>query len=195
MQLNCAIRYAPCPIVLKPRFKKYARNQLSYIYSKGVSGYNEVLEKGGPEQLLVIVNENVAETHPVSEIFNIKQVQQYLKNKVNVDFAGRPRIAFLIDNLKLTDFIEPNLEFNKATSTKIKQAIIGNISPSFGMVSAGELIIAKGEVVNDEKYMILESLRKEYQESDSTTSSILWLLIGQFFDYHYCLFNGIYVPV
>jgi cyclic-di-AMP phosphodiesterase PgpH len=178
IKLRYSVRTMPDSI--KTVVKKYARNQLSYIYSKGVSGYNEVLEKGGPEQLLVIVNENVAETHPVSEIFNVKQVQQYLKNKVNVDFAGRPRIAFLIDNLKLTDFIEPNLEFNKATSTKIKQVIIGNISPSFGMVSAGELIIAKGEVVNDGKYMILESLRKEYQESDSTTSSILWLLIGQF---------------
>ncbi len=58
----------------------------------------------------------------------------------------------------------------------INEATI-NISPNRGFIEKETLIISKGEVVEGEKLIILESLKKEY-EVNSSSFSDLYLIIS-----------------
>ena len=49
-------------------------------------------------------------------------------------------------------------------SVSVKEDLVKEISLNRGLVQKGELIISRGEIVNDSKFMILESLRNEYEK-------------------------------
>ncbi|MFL2613572.1 MAG: phosphohydrolase, partial [Flavobacteriaceae bacterium] len=55
--------------------------------------------------------------------------------------------------------------------------MLQNISRSRGFVASGELIVAKGELVNDDTFEKLSSLRNEYTLQKDDKSSI-WIQIG-----------------
>ena len=77
------------------------------------------------------------------------------------------------------DIITPNLSYNKVLSDEaINEATI-NISPNRGFIEKETLIISKGEVVEGEKLIILESLKKEY-EVNSSSFSDLYLIISAY---------------
>ena len=50
--------------------------------------------------------------------------------------------------------------------------MLQNISRSRGFVASGELIVAKGELVNDDTFEKLSSLRNEYTLQKDDKSSI-----------------------
>ena len=69
----------------------------------------------------------------------------------------------MIENLKIYDFVVQNVFYDAETSQKIKDELIGSISTTRGMIQAGERIISRGEVIHNENFRVLESLRKEYK--------------------------------
>lgn len=78
----------------------------------------------------------------------------------------------------LIGIFEPNVSYNKRfTETTLEEALAG-ISPTKGIVEADRRIIARGEVVEGEKYQILESLRMEYESQVWTKSNYNWIVFG-----------------
>ena len=69
------------------------------------------------------------------------------------------------------------MEFDSIMTRSEIQGLIENISPWEGVLQQGQLVISKGEVVDNQKFLLLESIKSNY-ESDSSKS--LWLiLLGQ----------------
>lgn len=78
----------------------------------------------------------------------------------------------------LIGIFEPNVSYNKRfTETTLEEALAG-ISPTKGIVEADRRIIARGEVVEGEKYQILESLRMEYESQVWSKSNYNWIVFG-----------------
>ena len=61
-------------------------------------------------------------------------------------------------------YIHSNLEFDAETTNMEFDEIINKISLSRGMVQIGERIILEGEIVNSEKYQLLESLKASFEK-------------------------------
>ncbi len=49
-----------------------------------------------------------------------------------------------------------------------------------GMVQSGQLIIARGELVTQSDFLIIESLRKEYESNPNVGKNYLVVYVGQF---------------
>ena len=91
--------------------------------------------------------------------------------------------------------LPPNLQYDSITSENMRQNLLSTISLTQGMVQAGEKIIATGEIVSEQTYQILESLRCTIQEKNishrqSLTSTIgvslyIVILVGLFALYLY----------
>lgn len=91
--------------------------------------------------------------------------------------------------------LPPNLQYDSITSENMRQNLLSTISLTQGMVQAGEKIIATGEIVSEQTYQILESLRRTIQEKNishrqSLTSTIgvslyIVILVGLFALYLY----------
>ena len=77
------------------------------------------------------------------------------------------------------DHVTPNLKFNETLSITALKDSENKISPNRGFIEKETLIISKGEIVEGEKLIILESLKKEYEVNDSSFSD-LYLIISAY---------------
>ena len=77
-------------------------------------------------------------------------------------------------------FISPNVFYSDQLTQSARKKAIENISLTRGMVSKGELIISKGELVTPEKFQIMESVRLEYEaQVGSLKIDSFWVISGQ----------------
>ncbi|WP_242205241.1 HD family phosphohydrolase [Aestuariivivens insulae] len=76
------------------------------------------------------------------------------------------------------DIIEPNLSFDKSFTDKALQDEYKNISYARGSVERGTLIISKGEIVEGDKYLLLNSLKSEYESQVWSASNYNWILFA-----------------
>jgi hypothetical protein len=114
------------------------------------SYYNRLIK---PEDLITFINNKIIETNS----------EKYKSQIISLVF----------------DIITPNLFYDKVLSDESINEITINISPNRGFIEKETLIISKGEVVEGEKLIILESLRKEY-EVNSSSFSDRYLIISAY---------------
>jgi len=167
------------------RYKSFASKLLEFVYSKGIVGVQDVLERVDNQQLsIVLMKGKIAEEYDYSEVFTQKSAYEYMVNAVNSmkleDMReGEERTLEFFRKLNLNEFIEPNLTYDEETSNTVKESLIGEISLTQGMVQMGERIISRGEVVSHQKFRILESLRQEYETRMGYSSNYLLIIAGQ----------------
>jgi len=151
---------------------------LKFIYDKGVIDYTEENDNIYKSNSLVIVKNNIAEPRNIDDVFTPKIAYGYINNRLKKDYPEKLWLLTLFDNLKIYDFVVQNLSYDDETTKRISDDLLNNIPTTRGMVQAGERIIARGEVVSNEKFRILESLRKEYQGILGSNEQIIWLYVG-----------------
>lgn len=79
---------------------------------------------------------------------------------------------------QLTNCIEPDIYFDETITNKLKNQLLENISMTRGIVDEGEIIVAKGEIVDTRKSLILESLRATFERRDERSESVKEVLAG-----------------
>ena len=114
----------------------------------------ERLQAMGCSKVSILYN-RVATQVPVSELYTPKQVYE-LRHKS----------------------IAPNLRYDSITSENLRQNLLSSISLTQGMVQAGEKIIDTGEIVSEQTYQILESLRRTIEEQNISHRQSLTSTIG-----------------
>ena len=74
------------------------------------------------------------------------------------------------------ELITPNLFPDTVFDENAQKEVLRNISQSRGIVSSGSLIIKKGDLLNDEVFEILDSLRNEFslRQGDQSNSAIVF---------------------
>jgi putative nucleotidyltransferase with HDIG domain len=135
------------------------RDWLSEIYSKGVlqsvMGANDPSTSG----LIVEMHENIAEEKRISDYYTKDAAMKLIAEKLYASEQWKdPELKLFFER-----FITPNVFYSDQLTRSAREKAISNISLTRGMVSKGELIIAKGELVTPEKFQILESVREEYE--------------------------------
>ncbi len=69
-----------------------------------------------------------------------------------------------LNKLTLNKYITANLSFDEETTQKEIDELSQNLSLNRGMVKQGERIILEGEIVDGNKYQVLESLKVSYEK-------------------------------
>ena len=74
------------------------------------------------------------------------------------------------------DLIEPNLIYDKLFTEKVLQEELNKISYARGSIEKETLIVSKGEVVEGDKFQILQSLKAEYESQVWSKSNYNWII-------------------
>ncbi len=152
--------------VKRKQYLSLASNLISFVYSKGIVQSDEILDRvNNPDLTIVIIKNQVAEERDLSEVFTPRTAYEYVLNEVNKIADSIPdRINRLFfRDLNINEFLIPNLAYDVVTSNQVREDMISKLSLTKGMVQSGERIISRGEIVTDEKFRILESLKREYE--------------------------------
>ncbi|MGM0530209.1 MAG: HD family phosphohydrolase [Bacteroidota bacterium] len=166
------------------QFYDYVLELFEDVYGKGIVEVSEVYGDLDQDSEIVILEDNVAEEHEYSEIYDQKEAYKYVISHVekyvgDLDLKNDRQVDFYED-LNFYDFIKPNLLYDQETSQSVRQSMLENVSITKGMVQAGERIVSKGEVVDSTTYRILESLQREYEQRLGDDYQYEIILLGQF---------------
>ena len=153
----------------------YLLNLYDSIQGKGVIAYHKVLDNKSEHAMVNVVKNMVVKPEPLKNVFTIKSAYEYAK--MWIDTANHVDKA-LISKLLANGFVQ-NMVYSETTTLKEQEQALEDVSPTYGMVQKDELIINEGELVDDQKFAILNSLRKEYERRVGTTAQQNALMAGQ----------------
>lgn len=85
----------------------------------------------------------------------------------------------LLQKLNLTNYLEPNLTYDKEKTETERTDMLGSIPLASGMVLSGQKIIDRGEIVDDYTYRVLSSFERELQRRNATQMELTTTFIGQ----------------
>lgn len=130
---------------------------LKEVYNKGIIRLIEEFEMKSPEFEVMVIKNNVAEERELGEMFIIQTAHNYIETQIRQD--EKADVSYLMP------LVEPSLTHNvfydNETTRQIQKDLVDQLSLVRGKVQEGERIISRGEVVDNEKFQILQSLKQE----------------------------------
>ncbi len=156
---------------------------LNEIYKKGVIKLNDLIERKPSDFSIYVLENNLADEVELKNLYTIQSAYNYaqksLEERKDVD-------AELLLSL-LEDLLKQNIFYDQKTSLKVKKDLFDNISLIRDMNQKGQRIVSRGDMVDNEKFNILNSLKSEYLSQLGATSNFYFILSGQFILVGICL--------
>ena len=149
-----------------PALRNSVAEALSAVYSKGVislSGTDESVLENASGQIYVQQNRKAVKV-PVSEVFTVEQAGAFMLDRLKTSFPNVD-IDSLWTAADLSELIRPDLIYDQQTTDLVHAESVENISPTSGVIRAGQTIVSNGEIVTAEIEQLLDSYREEYNSS------------------------------
>jgi hypothetical protein len=151
---------------------------LDEIYKTGIlqQSTDSYKELAGKSEIMVIKGQKAIKT-PVDQLFSIKTAYTKLNDTIRA-LTGKLYPEF-IKAVNISDFVVENLYYDEQLNRNEKKQLLDKLSATKGMVQAGERIIFQGDLVGQEKYMILESLKKTYETKRGDNIEYFLVIAGR----------------
>jgi putative nucleotidyltransferase with HDIG domain len=172
------------PDSVKRAYFSAIRVPLLAVYNQGIILEPVQLQKVQNKELMInIISGQVVRKAQVKSVFSQKTSYEYLRKSITEIaeviqpvIRSENRFDSFFDPI---DLVEPNLFYDEVFSKKMESNLLSEISLTEGMIHTGEKIIAIGEPINDEKYQILQSLKREYETNPDVSRNYNLIFLGQ----------------
>ncbi len=150
---------------------------LKNMYAQGLMNPVKKYQRNGINYNFSLVFNNVSTQLNTADAFLVSDSTQLIKQKIKtyVTIENKEWLIQLIANQ-----LKANYVYDEALTDKLEENALNSLSTTRGMVQKGELIIAKGTMVNSVIYQKLESLRAAYEEDAKIIGNRNLILLGQF---------------
>lgn len=148
----------------KLKNKELLENIYDTIENKGIITNVTATYDLKPESMIDVVRDRVVKTKSFRDFYTMKSASDFISDYLsNVD----DDIDKTLINRLLLAYLNQNVVYSEDLTKQSEEQALAAISLTFGMVQKDELIISEGELITDEKYNIINSLRKEYDTMNS----------------------------
>lgn len=156
-------------------YVRYIERTLKALYEDGIIAGND-LKRMEEDSIIAIrlVDKNVATSRFIDQLYTVKKAYEYLLNADTTHYKKK-----ILQQCNLNDYITPNLVYDEEKSEAAQKDLLSNISWANGFVLNGQKIIDRGEIVDEQTYNILESLRKEWEKRSDSVQEKRLTLAGQ----------------
>lgn len=157
-------------------YLRYIERILKEIYSAGIVSTEEIknLQKDSTLSIMVI-NDKLANPQATANLYTVKKAYEYILSSADSLHFNRD----ILRQCALNEYITPNLTFDQSRTETAKEDILNNYPWANGLVVSGQKIIDRGEIINQDTYNILESLRKESIKRSESLGQTRLILAGQ----------------
>ncbi|MDQ3046122.1 MAG: HDIG domain-containing protein [Bacteroidota bacterium] len=168
---------------IKEKTLSFANRVIDSIYARGIIEPTEVLEGKPEDYTIYVLKNNIAEEHDLNDFYTIRSAYAYLQDQS----TQGPKTAdrFVLPLLENT--IAHSIFYDKETTEKVLKQSVEDISPSRDIILKDQSIVSKGEIIDDQKFQVLESLKQEYEEQPGGVGSYWYILLGQIILVSLCL--------
>ncbi len=153
--------------------RAFFKKTLKRIYKKGLVDDVDAGVKVKNEDVVYFVKDKTATEKFFGDLYHFSDLTNVVKSFVNRDLKNNYDFLYQA----LTKVLRPNVFYDKKKTDAELQTMQKDISPFYDVVQQGQLIISKGEVVDQNKYRILESMRKNFEKKSG--KSYTMIILGQ----------------
>jgi putative nucleotidyltransferase with HDIG domain len=154
---------------------RHIERTLKHIYEKGVLSVQDAqLLSEDSIQTILLVDKNVATSQPVDRLYSVKGAYEHLLNADTLHYNKRILQACNLDN-----YLTSNINYDLEKSEASLQELLSTVSPAKGVVQNGQKIVDRGEIIDQQTYDILNSLRHAWEKRSNTVQEIHLTFIGQ----------------
>jgi len=158
---------------LKSDLEEKASNIVQTIYE---FGYLEpASEQKIQDNLIVVLQGNKIQEIQPNKLFKSSQILTFLNAEIGKQPLTQEENAIL--NV-IYEAVKPNVGFDENFTQKVLQENLNKISYTKGMVAEKERIIFKGDIVEGEKFNILNSIKNEFESQVWSKSNYYWIVAG-----------------
>jgi len=151
-------------------------NLLKEVYDREILTLNQKYQQSQQNYPITVVNKNVATDQNTADMFTKEKALTYcdqeLSKRKDIDKT------FLLDLIQ--DRLQNNLKYDDKLTSRLEKEVLDGLSQTRGMVQKGEVIVAKGSVINDAIYQKLESFKKAFEDNARVNGDRRLVLLGQF---------------
>ncbi|WP_431157625.1 HD family phosphohydrolase [Winogradskyella poriferorum] len=152
---------------------KSGKNLIDRLYNNGVLDTEYSYDKERPVNL---VYENEIQKELVyNDLFKISGLRPTLEIHFGSDISVNDKNKMIS---LFFDIIQPNVKLNAILTDKALEEELQKVSPTRGSIDKDQLIISKGQVIEDEQFVILNSLKSEYESQVWNTANYNWVLFA-----------------
>jgi len=145
---------------------------LDEIYAYGLINENYSFDS---DKLIYLKNGNEIQELSYKQLVYIGDLERIIKNKVE-EYLILDSKLFLTE--LITSVVLSNVTLNSELTESTIKTKIESINPNRGVIDKGSRIIAKGEVVEGNKFQILSSYKAVFESQIWSKSNFYWLLLG-----------------
>jgi putative nucleotidyltransferase with HDIG domain len=156
------------------RSLNFIKDLYNYIEEKGVIRIDPIIEGKSPDYKIQLIKDNIVSQARLKDFFTIHSAVKYAENKISEENTTDSLLFLNIISKSLVQ----NVIYNETKTEAAKKELLSHVSPTYGMMQKGEMIISKGELVTPEKYQILLSLKKMYEEEFGQSKHTTFVLMG-----------------
>ena len=155
-------------------YKNYLDEALIKIYDAGIinaNDYQYLLDHHYAN--IMVFRDTLWTPYSIKEFFTIKTAYSYILNNCPYYMDSNE-----LRNLIPENYLRENMEYDETMTEKVKQELLRTISPSNGMVQAGEKIVDRGEIIDATTFNILRSLKIQFDKQAGKVNRQIGLWIG-----------------
>ncbi len=156
-------------------YKEVGSGLLNEIFELGVIQVTDIMDGQSDDFTILLLNENnIGEETELKDLLTIKQAYEWIEQEITKSSLND---SFLL--IGIESALQQNIIYNKELTQKDLENELSLVSLTRGGVLKDEKIISTGELVNDEKYRVLQSLKKDYEFKLGASNQFVWILLGQ----------------
>ena len=149
---------------------------LAQIYASGV-----VSSLNSDEEMISVRRGKRIEQIPASTVYTTGEACEHFREEIGA-ISQEVNVDSLLATGKLAEAFVPNMYFDAQTTATMARQAMEYISPTSGMVYAGQKIVSRKEIVTSETARILDSYKAEFISAyGGSTQSDLVVLLSHFF--------------
>ncbi len=156
-------------------YQRHLEKKLNEVYSAGIISTDGLdrLQKDSIDAIMII-DDKLANARPTAQIYSVKEAYNYLLTADTAHYRQD-----VLQHCSLNEYLLPNLTYDEQRTETAKSEALDNYSWANGIVLSGQKIVDRGEIVDQNIYNILESLRKESIKRSESSGQKRLMLLGQ----------------
>ncbi|WP_179352307.1 HD family phosphohydrolase [Winogradskyella vidalii] len=159
-------------------------NEKSDLYKHGKTIINKLYKSGildldynydDDRSVILTISNTIQKELQYGNLYELSEWRQFVEkdlgNTLSVDIKKRMLSIFF-------DVIKTNVTLNKSLSDKALEEDLSRISLTRGHIEKDQLIVSKGQVVEDNQFDVLSSLKSEYESQVWNSANYNWVLVA-----------------
>ena len=146
---------------------------INKLYANGI--LNSDYKYRSDKPIVLVSSNTIKKQLEYNDLFKVNDLRKQLDKQFKTGISAEERTKIIS---LFFDVIKPNVTLNENLTHKTLEDQLSNISLVRGSVEKGTLIISKGQVVEDEQYKVLNSLKSERESQTWNSANYNWVLVA-----------------